>query len=48
MSMWINITVQEISYQGPGDDSVTLARLMFFDASCHIVSVCKILLSLSE
>ena len=47
MSTWINITVKEISYQGPRD-SVTLARLTLFDASCHRVSVYKILLSLSE
>ena len=40
MSTWINTT----SY------SVTLATKleMFFDASCHVVSMCKILLSLTE
>ena len=42
--------VIEISYQGPGDGSVTLATKleMFFDASCYVASMCKILLSLTE
>ena len=34
----------------PGDDSLTLAATleMFLHVSCNVVSVCKILLSLSE
>ena len=43
-------SIFEISYQGPGDGSVTLATKleMFFDTSCHVVSMYKILLSVTE
>ena len=48
MSTWIKIR----SYRNlvSGDGSVTLATKleMSFDASCHVVSMCKILLSLTE
>ena len=50
MSMWINITRYINFVSGPGDGSVTLATKleMFFDAYCHVVSMCPILLCLTE
>ena len=54
ISTWINITSYRrpgaLYYQGPGDGSVTLATKleMFFYVSCHVVSMYKILLSLTE
>ena len=40
----------EILFQGPGDGSVTLATKleMFFYASCYVVFMYKIVLSLTE
>ena len=49
MSRWMNIISYRIFDQLPEDDCVTMATKleMFFDVFCHVVSVCKILLSLS-
>ena len=50
MSTWINITSYRNFVSGAWGCNVTLATKleMFFDASCHVVSMCKILLSLTE